>query len=40
MRYRQGAGPELTQQEKIGLIAFLTAPTGEPIKFELPKLPK
>lgn len=30
----------LTQQEKADLIAFLKALTGEPIKFEMPKLPK
>lgn len=30
----------LTQQEKAELIAFLKALTGEPIKFEMPKLPK
>jgi cytochrome c peroxidase len=29
-----------TQQEKSDLIAFLKALTGEPIKFEMPKLPK
>ncbi|NWF73941.1 MAG: hypothetical protein HXY51_12990, partial [Nitrospirae bacterium] len=31
---------ELTQQEKSDLIGFLKALTGEPIKFEMPKLPK
>lgn len=31
---------ELTQPEKADLIAFLKALTGEPIKFEMPKLPK
>jgi cytochrome c peroxidase len=47
----QGGGPNpnlslllkplgLTQQEKADLIAFLKALTGEPIKFEMPKLPK
>jgi cytochrome c peroxidase len=30
----------LTQQEKTDLIAFLKSLTGEPIKFEMPKLPK
>lgn len=30
----------LTQQEKADLIAFLKALAGEPIKFEMPKLPK
>jgi cytochrome c peroxidase len=30
----------LTVQEKADLIAFLKALTGEPIKFEMPKLPK
>lgn len=47
----QGGGPNpnlspmvkplgLTQQEKADLIAFLKALAGEPIKFEMPKLPK
>lgn len=30
----------LTDQEKADLIAFLQALTGEPVKFEMPKLPK
>jgi cytochrome c peroxidase len=30
----------LTQQEKADLVMFLKALTGEPIKFEMPKLPK
>ncbi len=30
----------LTQQEKADVVAFLKALTGEPIKFEMPKLPK
>jgi cytochrome c peroxidase len=30
----------LTSQEKSDLVAFLKALTGEPITFEMPKLPK
>jgi cytochrome c peroxidase len=30
----------LSAQEKADLIAFLKALAGEPIKFEMPKLPK
>ncbi|WP_447974663.1 cytochrome-c peroxidase [Nitrospira sp. Kam-Ns4a] len=47
----QGGGPNpnlsllvkplgLTDQEKADLVAFLNALTGEPLKFEMPKLPK
>jgi cytochrome c peroxidase len=47
----QGGGPNpilsplikplgLTKEEKADLVAFLKALTGEPIKFEMPKLPK
>jgi len=30
----------LTKEEKTDLLAFLKALTGEPTKFEMPKLPK
>ena len=30
----------LTPEEKTDLVAFLKALTGEPIKFQMPKLPK
>jgi cytochrome c peroxidase len=30
----------LSKEEKSDLVAFLKALTGEPIKFEMPKLPK
>ncbi len=30
----------LTKEEKTDLVAFLKALTGEPIKFEMPQLPK
>ena len=47
----KGAGPtrtsaplmkplNLTPEEKTDLVAFLKALTGEPIKFQMPKLPK